>query len=359
MGYVSTYILVCASDKTNLFTYFDLASYTYGSKFQLLIKISFFLTQISLLVSCLILCNNFLALALQTFFNGILPDYMTNPTGYFWKISIAATIGFPMALQRRMTSLIFFCLVSFACSIYLILAITVETFDPVLCDITSNLQTAFTVFKPEGIPETLSTCIFAYICHATVLYIFQELERRSRPRMSKILSRLELTVTAIYLASGVFGYLTFSHRPEEFVKSNGNIMLADYKGSIIMKLGSIFLAFSVLPSIVMNTKTSKDALLELIFPNVKEDSTRCHVFLTAVVITFGVLCAVFVSGIDTVIRFVGSTSGSFVTLIVPCIFYLKTHQDTITLKEKIGIWTIIISVLSLTIRYLLILFRII
>ena len=56
-------------------------------------------------------------------------------------------------------------------------------------------------------------------------------------RMNKVLGRLMSVVLTLYLLVGIFGLATFVHRPEELLK--GNIILADYKESILIRLVNI------------------------------------------------------------------------------------------------------------------------
>eukprot|EP01017_Pseudomicrothorax_dubius_P009716 TRINITY_DN13355_c0_g1_i3.p1 TRINITY_DN13355_c0_g1~~TRINITY_DN13355_c0_g1_i3.p1 ORF type:complete len:432 (+),score=68.00 TRINITY_DN13355_c0_g1_i3:62-1297(+) len=268
LGYLTTYLLTACAQKTNLFTYFDLANHTYGTNFRMIVKLVFLICNWSYAVSYLILINNFVATALKDIYpnSESLPSYLTDPRGFFWQTIAAYCFALPLSLKRKITSLIFWCLLGFGCIVYIILAITVKATDPDVTNFLLNFSNHWTDIKLSGFYDTFSTCIYAYTCHPNVLEVYSELERRTKRRMSKILLILMSTCALLYVSCGGIGYFTFADKPEVLLETHGNILLADYKKALIIQVGILLLSVSLIPAMPLSIKPAKDSLLDIISP---------------------------------------------------------------------------------------------
>eukprot|EP01017_Pseudomicrothorax_dubius_P035077 TRINITY_DN4873_c0_g1_i2.p1 TRINITY_DN4873_c0_g1~~TRINITY_DN4873_c0_g1_i2.p1 ORF type:complete len:262 (+),score=21.64 TRINITY_DN4873_c0_g1_i2:174-959(+) len=141
LGYVTTYLLVCSAEKIQKFNYFELAYFSFGGPFRLMVKIVFFLCSWSYGVSYFILINGYIATSLRTLIPNVdFPDYLIDVNGYFWQVVIAVAVALPLSLKRRITSLIIWCLIGFGCIIFIMITITAKAFDTKVCDIGINLR---------------------------------------------------------------------------------------------------------------------------------------------------------------------------------------------------------------------------
>ena len=56
--------------------------------------------------------------------------------------------------------------------------------------------------------------IFAYMYQVNIPLIYYELERREKKTMSGVLLKGSVAAIVLYALVGIFGYLTFVHKPD-------------------------------------------------------------------------------------------------------------------------------------------------
>lgn len=79
--------------------------------------------------------------------------------------------------------------------------------------------------------------------------------------MSRILLFVMVFSFLLYSFVGCFGYLTFADSPNQLM--GGIILLADYKGSVRIKLSLALFCFSLILAFPLNVKPTKEGLREL------------------------------------------------------------------------------------------------
>eukprot|EP01016_Furgasonia_blochmanni_P024612 TRINITY_DN2653_c0_g2_i8.p1 TRINITY_DN2653_c0_g2~~TRINITY_DN2653_c0_g2_i8.p1 ORF type:complete len:298 (-),score=42.58 TRINITY_DN2653_c0_g2_i8:1726-2619(-) len=283
-----------------------------------------------------------MANAMGTFFPS-LPDLFTNQNG--WIYSTIITIGFvtPLSLFRELSSLRYVCLMGFACNVFIVGVIVWEAFDSEVCNIQRNFEKA-AYYKTEGIYLTLSTAIYSFNCHPNVLDVYSELQRRSLRRMSKVLIRLMSIAGVLYCIVGAFGYLTFLDRPEQF--EDGNILVSDYKGHIMIKVCITALCIALIPALPLCVKPAKDSLLFIVKPELTEDPTWMHVTLTCFVCLSQLLVAILAKKLTTVINLSGGTASTLICFTFPCMFYIKVNKGPKTSVKQIMCRIILVASLA-------------
>ena len=104
--------------------------------------------------------------------------------------------------------------------------------------------------------------------------IYHELQTKSMPQIYRVLAIATTIASVAYIFTGWFGYVTFSLNPEvESIMKKENILLADYKDSILIKiclLGALFIVIFAAPFVIL---PSKDALETLTMTKNKKFST--------------------------------------------------------------------------------------
>ena len=195
-----------------------------------------------------------------------------------------AVYGFPASLARTLGALRYSFLLGIVFVSYLTICVIIEAFNPNIGDIKTNYDSA-TYFKITGFLNTFPIAIFSFTCHSNVLDVYQELQRKSRRRMSKVLSRVMIIALILYILVGVFGYITFASKnlTDQLTNTNnaGVILLAEsYKDKIPMEVSLCFICISIIFTFPLNIKPTKDSLLDIIYPDEKNESTMKHFILT-------------------------------------------------------------------------------
>lgn len=190
--------------------------------------------------------------------------------------------AFPASLARTLGALRYSFLLGIFFVSFLTLVVIIEFFNPNIADSKTNYDNAV-YFDITGFFSTFPISIFSFTCHSNVLDVYQELQRKSRRRMSKVLSRVMMVALLLYVLVGVFGYLTFATQTYQLTDSDnaGVILLAQsYSDKIPMKVSLCFICISIIFSFPLNIKPTKDSLLEILYPDEKNESTMKHFTLT-------------------------------------------------------------------------------
>lgn len=122
-----------------------------------------------------------------------------------------------------MSSLRFFSMFGFVCSVYLVLVITcIFWFEHNMIELGERLSksAAWGVankysFDFEGIVIVLPFIIFAYMYQPNIPGIYRELKTQTFNQMFKVLLLGSLLVIFIYMGAATFGYLTWAGSKEE------------------------------------------------------------------------------------------------------------------------------------------------
>jgi len=106
---------------------------------------------------------------------------------------------------------------------------------------------------------------------------------------------------------------------------------------------------SVVISQPYNIKPSKDSLRSFFKskagsnPEEKSEESSVKRFLYVLVTLYtAVLVVIFSESAQTIMNVIGSSFFSMVCFIFPSMFYLRIYKEKITMKEKIGHWTMLI-----------------
>lgn len=200
----------------------------------------------------------------------------------FWPCVVMAVYGFPSSLARTLGALRYSFLLGIVFVGYLTIVVIIEAFNPNISDISKNYDQA-NYFKITGFLTTFPIAIFSFTCHSNVLDVYYELQRKSRRRMGKVLSRVMIIALVLYVLVGVFGYITFSTDTDQLTRSDnaGVILLAQsYSDKIPMEVSLCFICISIIFTFPLNIKPTKDSLLDILYPNEKNETFLKHFLLT-------------------------------------------------------------------------------
>lgn len=97
--------------------------------------------------------------------------------------------------------------------------------------------------------------------------------------MSKVLSRVMIIACFLYVLVGIFGYLTFADHTDELTNGDygGVILLApSYSDKIPINISLCLICISIIFTFPLNIKPTKDSLLDILYPEEKNESNTKH-----------------------------------------------------------------------------------
>jgi len=150
-----------------------------------------------------------------------------------WAALFSFFCVFPLSLPRKLTALRFSSFMSFAISLFIVFTIFVlsfrETADegPGHYDFSDRWSYACSAptISYQGIFASLPLIIFAFMYQPNTPAIYTELKQRNLTNIKKVLFSGTLLASVCYILVGMFGYVTFSKRPDIAVLMDRNNIL--------------------------------------------------------------------------------------------------------------------------------------
>lgn len=161
--------------------------------------------------------------------------------------------------------------------------------------------------------------IFAFVCHPTILPMYEELKDRSRRKMQNVANVSFLAMFIMYLLAALFGYLTFNiHVESELLHTYSKI----YKDDIVLlvvRLAVLTAVTLTVPVVLFPIRTS---ISHLLFPT-KDFSWIRHIIITLFLLAGTNILVIFVPNIKDIFSFFGASAASMLIFILPSAFYIK------------------------------------
>jgi amino acid permease len=195
---------------------------------------------------------------------------------------------------------------------------------------------------------------FAFSSHVQVYQIYRETGQKNIPRMMSVVHMSVGTCLVLYLAVGVFGYLTF------YSVTDGNV-LNNYtdEDNAFVALGKVGLAITLTfssPLFVPPLRQTIGGLLLSPDKLAKFNWAR-HIGGTVAILGTTLLLAVFVPDVANVLALTGATCSTSVMYLFPAAFYLRCERylsdiDSPAAKQRhrmsilILVWGLVMSVLG-------------
>jgi len=272
---------------------------------------------------------------------------------------------YPLSLLKNLSALRFTSLLGISCSLYLGVLIMVEYF--VLCngrenDLDDNAINSCFWNKNFNLPnnayfnytdmwsfvKNFLVCfplfVFAYTAQQFMLPIYAELDRKSRPRMQKVLRRSSYVVLFIYVCASTFGFLTFLDGV------CGNILLNDYKKSPGAILAAISISISMILTEPIITFTWRSNFVDLVWKTKQEQLPMFkYVAITTVFALFGMIVALLVTDIAVVFGLLGATTYPLCGFVLPGIFFYNiVPASRFPIRRKFAVLqAVLVGIISL------------
>jgi len=239
----------------------------------------------------------------------------------------------PLSVTEKLNELRFTCFLGVAAIVFLSLAVAIQFLLQGMDTSLSSIGAAVLppdLFRPV---RAFSLVIFAYSCQSNVPAIYCELENQNCRRMVKVSRRSTFLCFITYALMGVCGFLSWGDGTGSNIMQN---YAATIGRNVMMALAFAGMAFAVTFAYPMNIFPCRYSIEMVLFFNQPQLISRTVSMIIAsstVALTF--VIAVFLPSISIVFEIIGSTSGAFVSFILPGYFFIKLCPGPVTHKRKL------------------------
>lgn len=174
------------------------------------------------------------------------------------------------------------------------------------------------------------TMFFAFMCHASMLPIYDELRRPSIVKMRKIAVVSIMNVLFLYMLSAIFGYLTFYNLVE-------SELLLTYSKAIptdpLIIVSRIMVIVCVTLSVPLLHYPARKTVVLTVFKNPHEFNWLRHLLIMFFFIGLTVIFVLYIPNIRDIFGFAGATTSASLLVIFPSVFFLKLTNKPSNLRK--------------------------
>ncbi|KAL6120802.1 hypothetical protein NUSPORA_02404 [Nucleospora cyclopteri] len=304
-------LIVCSEDIGREANLSKLASLTIPFA-KIIVDFAVFLKCFGVATSYMIIVSTLLPSVLGTFFES---KYLTYPP--FCLAIFVCFIG-PYCYLKKMDRLKYTSFLGLLAIVFVVAASIFRfSHDGYSSDAKYNfISTPLSIFWLGGFGKF----VFSFTCHQNIFYVYSELEDNSIGRMKKLILLTAFSAFILYLTFGGSNYLLFGSKVKENVLMN---YPEDYLTTIVHGLYVIIMGVSY----PLQLGPGKSYFLNMINFTPKHRGFNFMSYLTTTVLIVATyFIAVSGVGLGFVYTIVGATASTFMSLILPAIFYL--HMDT-------------------------------
>ncbi|KAG8439735.1 hypothetical protein GDO86_005780 [Hymenochirus boettgeri] len=181
---------------------------------------------------------------------------------------------------------------------------------------------------------------FSFVCHPSVLPIYQELKGRSRRRMMNVSNISFFAMFIMYLLAALFGYLTFFSNVEpELLHTYSKVSGAGII-FVVVRLAVLLAVTLTVPIVIFPIRSS---ITELFFSG-KDFAWWRHCLITLLILAFTNVLVIFVPTIRDIFGFIGASAAAMLVFILPSAFYIKlVKKESMKSVQKIGAILFLVS----------------
>ncbi|GAA6036702.1 hypothetical protein JCM8097_003437 [Rhodosporidiobolus ruineniae] len=279
-------------------------------------------------------------------------------------ILASMTLLCPLAFLRRLDSLKHTSYIALCAIAYLVFIVIFYTF---VSHDELPPSGDFELFRfGSSFIQSLPVQIFAFTCAQNIFAVFNELRTNSQPRLNLIIGTSIGSAAVIYELLGVLGYITFG-------AAVGGNLIEMYPHTTLVSIGQLGIVVLVLFSYPLQLHPARASLDKFLFPHPPTDDDEAavddhgsgeeiplgrFVLLSAFLLFTTFLIAMFVSSLETVLGFVGSTGSTTISFILPSIFFLSLFKDSTSPQDRrlrwiatlLLVWGLVVMVVSLSLN---------
>ncbi|XP_013873877.1 sodium-coupled neutral amino acid symporter 2 [Austrofundulus limnaeus] len=351
----SVHLLLKTANEGGARVYEELGAKAFGMPGKLAASCSITMQNIGAMSSYLYIIKYELPIVIQAFTGANNNEWYIN--GDYLVLLVSLCIILPLSLLRNLGYLGYTSGLSLLCMVFFLIVVIVKKYQ-ISCPLPFSDHVNETMQMLNGTSTSINstgdeedTCtpkyvvinsqtvyalpilIFAFVCHPTILPMYEELKDRSRKKMQNVANVSFLAMFIMYLLAALFGYLTFNiHVEAELLHTYSRI----YKNDVLLlvvRLAVLAAVTLTVPVVLFPIRTS---VIHLLCPN-KDFSWIRHIIITVVLLGSTNLLVIFVPTIKDIFCFFGASAASMLIFILPSAFYIKlVKKEPINSQQKIG-----------------------
>jgi amino acid permease len=251
------------------------------------------------------------------------------------------TVYAPLTIPRSLASLRHLSTMSLLIIIYLTSLVVIQT-----PDYWNAFQNSFSKIKWVNIDwhiaDAVSIIVFAYNAVAAVPIIYTELDRRSYPRMKKVIHRGLSVCGMIYFLIGVCGYLSYmENMPSILTKRGSTNGLIDWP--MIVAEGLIIV--TLLGVIALSHNPLRREIEAVFFKGKEESQVRYWITNFSIVAATTFVAAAIPDAISY-FKILGGLTSVPLSITLPAMIYFKITKNNFKLGV-VTVWSLLLTVLGL------------
>ncbi|XP_012707075.1 sodium-coupled neutral amino acid transporter 2 isoform X1 [Fundulus heteroclitus] len=349
----SVHLLLKTASEGGALVYEALGYKAFGIPGKLAASFSITMQNIGAMSSYLYIIKYELPIVIQSFTGANDGEWYIN--GNYLVMLVSLLLILPLSLLRNLGYLGYTSGLSLLCMVFFLIVVIIKKFQlpcplPNLNsvnesthglnstlhnDITSDNDTCtpkYFVYNSQTV-YAIPILTFAFVCHPTILPMYQELKDRSRRKMQNVANVSFLAMFIMYLLAALFGYLTFNINVEsELLHTYSKI----YKNDVLLlvvRLAVLAAVTLTVPVVLFPIRTSVNHLL---CPT-KDFSWIRHIIITVVLLVATNTLVIFVPTIRDIFGFIGASAAAMLIFILPSAFYIKlVKKESMKSIQKIG-----------------------
>ncbi|KNC81178.1 hypothetical protein SARC_06489 [Sphaeroforma arctica JP610] len=262
---------------------------------------------------------------------------------HFWITVVFLFVAVPLATLKHLDSLRVWSLIGNIAALFLVFVVFISSFntslnpchqDPLPVNIAEQCAAPNVPFVPTiQILKYVSIFIFGFTCHQNIFTIHNEIEDNGRQNMRYVIVSSIATTLCIYIVLLGSSLNTFGPTIDKD-------LLKMYPKSTLMTICRLCITLLVVTSYPLQTHPCRDNITHLlakVFPRMDVfHSARIYYGITGAICLSGYIVAICVTDLSKVLAVVGATASTFITYILPGLFYTKLHQNDGWTTRRIG-----------------------
>uniref|UniRef100_A0A096MHP5 Sodium-coupled neutral amino acid symporter 2 n=1 Tax=Poecilia formosa TaxID=48698 RepID=A0A096MHP5_POEFO len=344
----SVHLLLKTADEAGALVYESLGHKAFGIPGKLAASCSITMQNIGAMLTYLYIIKYELPVVIQFFAGATHGEWYIN--GDYLVIMFSVNVILPLSLLKNLGYLGYTSGLSLLCMVFFLIMVIIKKFQ-IPCPLplpgnetnitphSDNTTTDDDTCEPKYFVFNSQTAYavpiltFAFVCHPTILPMYEELKDRSRRKMQNVANVSFLAMFIMYLLAALFGYLTFNiHVGPELLHTYSRY----YRDDILLlavRLAVLAAVTLTVPVLLFPIHTSVGHLL---FPG-KDFSWIRHAITTLTLLAGTNILVIFVPSIRYIFGLCGASSAVMLIFILPSALYIKlVKKESMKSVQKIG-----------------------
>eukprot|EP00397_Hematodinium_sp_SG-2012_P024199 GEMP01025195.1.p1 GENE.GEMP01025195.1~~GEMP01025195.1.p1 ORF type:complete len:478 (+),score=59.96 GEMP01025195.1:123-1556(+) len=228
-------------------------------------------------------------------------------------VIIATILAWPLCIPKRISALRYVSI--FSVVALMITTITVCINAPYWESVNPG-AVELVHFTPINFLQTLSICIFGFMCHMNALPVGSQLQNPTASRIVKVATRATLAELSIYFIIGIGGYVSWKEL------TMGDFLLNYPATGLPLLLCRSMLSMVAFIGIVMNINPTVGAIEGCVFRTARVP-TAIHIAIVTVVLCITTTLGACLKDVATLIGIMGGSFATILMFLIPAVVYWR------------------------------------